>query len=125
MIASSRTGVSPELSAAPGRGRFTIPIASVASGKSEDDTAAAAITLVQAAEEKGFAGLQQATADWWHAFWRKGAVYLHSDSAQADFVEANYDYFLYLMGASSRGDFPLRFGGMLRPPSPEPGANAC
>jgi hypothetical protein len=40
-------------------------------------------------------------------------VYLHSDSGQADFVEANYTYFLYLMGSCSRGDFPPRFGGML------------
>ncbi|HXC36828.1 MAG TPA: hypothetical protein VNV43_13200, partial [Candidatus Acidoferrales bacterium] len=32
---------------------------------------------------------------------------------QADFVEANYTYFLYLMAASSRGDYPPRFGGML------------
>lgn len=28
-------------------------------------------------------------------------------------MEQNYTYFLYLMGASSRGSFPPRFGGML------------
>jgi hypothetical protein len=38
---------------------------------------------------------------------------MHSESGQADFVEANYDYFLYLMASSSRGDFPPRFGGLL------------
>lgn len=101
------------LSAAPGRGRFTILIGSAASSQPDDDTAAAAIAQVKAAETKGFPGLQQATAAWWHSFWRKGAVYLHSASGQADFVEANYDYFLYLMGASSGGNFPPRFGGML------------
>jgi hypothetical protein len=38
---------------------------------------------------------------------------MHSDDGQADFVEQNCTYFLYLVGASSRGDYPPRFGGML------------
>ncbi len=38
---------------------------------------------------------------------------MHSADGQADFVEANYTYFLYLMGSSSRGKYPPRFGGML------------
>ena len=38
---------------------------------------------------------------------------MHSADGQADFVEQNYTYFLYLMGASSRGEYPPRFGGML------------
>ena len=31
----------------------------------------------------------------------------------AEYVAQNYYYFLYLMGSSSRGDYPPRFGGML------------
>ena len=72
-----------------------------------------ALNQLRAAEGKGFKRLQSETADWWHDFWSKGFVYMHSSSGQADFVEANYTYFLYLMGASSRGGFPPRFGGML------------
>jgi hypothetical protein len=102
-----------QLAAAPGRGHFTILIGSAASADPAKDTAAAAVAQVQAAQPKAFAGLQKQTSEWWHSFWTKGSVYLHSASGQADFVEANYDYFLYLMGASSRGDFPPRFGGML------------
>jgi hypothetical protein len=57
--------------------------------------------------------MREETAAWWRNYWSRGMVYLHSDSGQADFVEANYTYYLYLMGASSRGDFPPRFGGLL------------
>jgi hypothetical protein len=102
-----------QIAAAPGRGRFTVLIASAASRQPDADVAALALEQLAHARPKAFAGLQQDTAAWWRDFWSRGAVYMHSDSGQADFVEANYDYFLYLMGASSRGDFPPRFGGML------------
>jgi hypothetical protein len=62
---------------------------------------------------RDFDGIQREAADWWRGFWAKGAVYLHSDSKQADFVESNYTYNLYLMASSSRGPFPPRFGGLL------------
>jgi hypothetical protein len=102
-----------QLSAAPGRGRFTILIASAAGRTQATNTTSAALTQLASAIGKGFGQLQQETATWWHAFWDRGAVYLHSASGQADFVEANYTYYLYLMGASSRGDYPPRFGGLL------------
>lgn len=101
------------LSAAPGRGRFTILIASASSFDPEQDVAALALKELDAAAAKGFAGLLADTSAWWHDFWSKGFVYMHSPDGQADFVEQNYTYFLYLMGASSRGDYPPRFGGML------------
>ena len=102
-----------QLSAAPGRGRFTILIASAASFDPQADVAGLAIRELEAAVPKGFAGLRQETADWWRDFWAKGFVYMHSDSGQADFVESHYTYFLYLMGATSRGDYPPHFNGML------------
>ncbi len=101
------------LSAAPGKGRFAILIASASSFDPEQDIAALALKELDAAAVKGFAGLRAETADWWHDFWSKGFVYMHSGDGQADFVEQNYTYFLYLMGASSRGNYPPRFGGML------------
>jgi hypothetical protein len=102
-----------QIAAGPARGRFAILIASAASRNPGEDVAALALRQLDRARPVEFAALQRDTAIWWHDFWSRGAVYLHSDSGQADFVEANYDYFLYLMGASSRGDFPPRFGGML------------
>lgn len=102
-----------QLSAASGKGRFTILIASAASFDPKQEVAGLALKELEAAAPKGFDGLQVETANWWHDFWTRGYVYMHSDSGQADFVEANYTYFIYLMGASSRGDYPPRFGGML------------
>ncbi|HET8547957.1 MAG TPA: hypothetical protein VFL57_08135 [Bryobacteraceae bacterium] len=102
-----------QLSAHPGKGRFLILIASAASKSPADNTAAAALQQLAAAVPKGFEGLRGETAEWWSEFWSRGMVYMHSDSRQADFVESNYTYYLYLMGSSSRGDFPPRFGGLL------------
>lgn len=102
-----------QLTAAPARGTFTILIASAESRSPQGSIAAAARGALTAAERKGFEALRAETETWWAGFWSRGAVYMHSNSGQADFVEANYDYFLYLMGASSRGDFSPRFGGML------------
>jgi len=102
-----------QLSTVAGRGRFTILIASAASAAPSVDAVTNALTAVDAAETRGFDALQQDTAQWWREFWSRSAVYLHSASGQGDFVEANYDYYQYLMGASSRGDFPPRFAGML------------
>jgi hypothetical protein len=101
------------LSAAPARGRFTILIASAASRDPQGAATSAALAQLDAGARLGFDALQRETAAWWADFWDRGAVSLRSASGQADFVEANYTYFLYLMGASSRGDFPPRFGGML------------
>jgi hypothetical protein len=102
-----------QVSAEPGRGRFTILIGSAASANESVDVARLALDGVRSAELKGFGVVQDEAAAWWKDFWARGAVYLHSASGQADFVEANYDFFLYLMNASSRGDFPPRFGGMI------------
>jgi hypothetical protein len=97
----------------PARGRVVVLIASAVSSKPDVDPAAAALEQLRLAELRNFDGLTRETAAWWQDFWSRGAVYMHSESGQADFVEANYNYFLYLMGASSRGDFPPRFGGMI------------
>lgn len=102
-----------QLSVAPGNGRFAVLISSAASFDPNKDVGSSAMSELKAAETKGFETLRTETADWWREFWRQGFVYMHGDTGQADFVEANYTYFLYLMGASSRGDYPPRFGGML------------
>jgi hypothetical protein len=102
-----------QLSAAPGRGKFTILISSAATSDRDQDVAALALAELDAAGGKTFDVLQRDTADWWRDFWTKGYVHLTSTDGQADFVEQNYTYFLYLMGASSRGKFPPRFGGLL------------
>ena len=107
----SETGV--RLSAAPGKGPFTILIASASSFDQKQDVAELALKELDAAAGKGFQALMADTQAWWHDFWSKGFLHLTSADGTADFVERHYTYFLYVMGSSSRGAFPPRFGGML------------
>ncbi len=101
------------LTAAPGRGRFTILISSAASLDPCQDAAELALKELAAAESENFDGLLASQRNWWHDFWTKSFVHLHSADGEADFVEQNYTYFLYVMAASSRGSYPPHFGGML------------
>lgn len=97
---------------APG-GAYTILIASATTYDPQADVAAAAFQQLDAAQAKGFAAIERETADWWHAFWRRGFVHMASADGNAAYVEQNYTYFLYLMGASSRGKYPPKFNGMV------------
>lgn len=102
-----------QLSAAAGRGKFTLLVGSAATFDAKQDVAALALHEVDAAAAHGFAALLASNENWWRDFWSRGFVRLHSADGQADFVGENYTYFLYLMAASSRGKYPPRFGGML------------
>ena len=101
------------LSAAPGKGRFTVYIGSASSYSRSEDAAARAGKDLDATAAKGFNGLLASNQDWWHEFWSKGFVHLHSTDGVADYVEENYTFFLYVMGSSSRGPYPPRYGGMI------------
>jgi len=96
-----------------GRGSFTILIASAASFDPRDDIVTSALAQSQAARTKGFAELVEANKQWWHDFWAKSFIHLHSADGVADDIEANYTYYLYVMASSSRGKFPPKFNGML------------
>ena len=79
----------------------------------DEDVAAAALASLDAAAAKSFDDLAGDNADWWHAFWQRGTIALHSADGAADYVAENYHYFLYLMASTSRGAFPPKFNGML------------
>jgi alpha-L-fucosidase 2 len=103
-----------QLSSASGTGKFTILISSAATFDRNQDAGDLALAELNAAKAKGnFAALASDNAKWWHDFWGKGYVAAQSGDGQADFVGANYLYFIYLMNSSSRGNYPPRFGGML------------
>jgi hypothetical protein len=94
-------------------GRLTVLVASAATFDADEDVLATAIRRLDAAEARGFPVLARDNEAWWHAFWSRGHVDLHSADGAADEVERSYHYFLYLMAASSRGAFPPKFNGML------------
>ena len=97
----------------PGSGPYTVLISSAATFDAGADVLAAAFVNLEAAGSKGAAALEQETQEWWHAFWPRGFVELHSVDGEADYVEQNYHYFLYVMASSSRGKFPPKFNGMI------------
>jgi hypothetical protein len=102
-----------QLTAEAASGSFTILIASAASFDSKEDIVAAALKQLGAAEKNGYAGLAESNKTWWHDFWSKGYVHLHSEDGVADYIEQNYTYYLYVMASSSRGKFPAKFNGMI------------
>ena len=96
---------------------FASYLASAASFEPNRDVAQTALRLCAEAEQAGFARMAEDTAAWWHRFWQGSYVKLGgpdgSANADAALVQAHYHYFLYLMGASSRGPLPPKFNGML------------
>jgi hypothetical protein len=102
-----------QLSVPPEKGKFTIYVSSAASFDSNKDIGALALNELNEGQAENFEQVKDQTAEWWHNFWSQGFVHFHSNGGQADFVEENYNYFLYLMGSSSLGKYPPRFGGML------------
>lgn len=97
----------------PGRGSFTILMASAASFNREDDVVASALAQLEAAQGKGYAGLVESNGKWWRDFWARSFVHLHSADGVADDIERHYTYYLYVMASSSRGKYPPKFNGML------------
>jgi hypothetical protein len=98
---------------APGRGSFTILVSSAASFARDERLGDKALAQLDAAGAPGFAGLLDSNRAWWHDFWSKSFVSLHSADGVADAIEQNYTYYLYVMASSSRGKYPAKFNGML------------
>ncbi len=91
---------------------YTILIASAATFDAAEDVAAVAFRQLDAAQTKGFAALERETAEWWHAFWRRGFVQLSSADGAARPCRTEL-LLLYLMGVASRGKYPPKFNGMI------------
>lgn len=101
------------LSVAPGRGRFTVLIASASSFDPKEDAVAKAEAQLTAIAGQNFDALAASNRAWWHHFWSRAFVSIDPSDSAAREVELNYTYYLYVMGASSRGECIPRFGGML------------
>jgi len=91
---------------------FTVYISSAASFNKSDDLVSSAGSKLRSAISSGFENILSANRKWWSSFWDKSYVSLHSADGEADFITANYNYFMYVMASSSLGDFPPKFNGM-------------
>ena len=94
-------------------GTLVVLIAGAATFDAGEDVLATAAGRLDAATERGFPELVRDNESWWHDFWSRGHVDLHSRDGVAEEVERSYHYFLYLMASSSRGALPPKFNGML------------
>ena len=102
-----------QLILAPGNGTFTVLLGSASSFDPEQDLKQVVTAQMNTATDKGFGGLLSDNEAWWHDFWSRSFVNLHSGDGEADYVEKYYTYYLYIMASSSRGKYPPRFGGMI------------
>jgi hypothetical protein len=97
----------------PGQGSFAVLIAGAASFDRKEGIVALALAQLESAASTGYAGLVESNRKWWHEFWEKSFVHLHSEDGVADRIEESYTYYLYIMASSSRGKYPAKFNGML------------
>lgn len=102
-----------QLILAPGNKPFTVYISSSASFDKDTDVQKMALSWLHDAERSSFDGIVEENREWWRSFWERSYVHLHSTDGEADFVEKNYNYFMYVMASSSRGMFPPKFNGMI------------
>ncbi len=102
-----------QLILAPGKGAYTVWLGSAASFSEDDDLQETVMRQLDAASSKGFPALLEENRTWWHDFWSRSFIRLHSEDGEAEFVEKHYTYYLYVMASSSRGAYPPRFGGMI------------
>jgi hypothetical protein len=102
-----------KLSSEINKKEFTILVSSAATFDPEFDVVNKVIQQLEKAESEGFEGVLEASKEWWHSYWEKSLVQLNSDNGVADYIEKYYTYYLYLMGSTSRGDYPVKFNGML------------
>jgi hypothetical protein len=98
---------------AAGTETTTFIIASAMTMERDQQAAPMAIRQLDEVIAQGVERLVVETQSWWHEFWSKGLLELHSDDGNADFVQQSYHYYLYLMAATSRGKYPPKFNSML------------
>lgn len=111
--AEQNTATSIRLRALPGNPVLTMYAATAASFNPSEDVVKAAVSKLEAARQKGFTSLLHDNRSWWQQFWQRSYIQLHSPDKQADYVSQHYAWYLYVMGSSSRGLFPVKFNGML------------
>ena len=102
-----------KLSAIVGKKDYTILISSAATFDRNVDVVAQAIKRIDKAKAKGYEKMLSSNTTWWHSFWEQSYVQLHSKDGEADYVSKNYAYYLYLMASASRGEYMVKFNGML------------
>ena len=92
--------------AAGGKNRLTLLVANPvvrAKQVTAEDAIKEARRLIDKARQEGMATLRKTHDAWWHGFWAKSSILMHSDDGLADYLENLHNLFLYWMAGMSRG----------------------
>ncbi|MGN6370335.1 MAG: glycosyl hydrolase family 95 catalytic domain-containing protein [Phycisphaerae bacterium] len=97
----------------PENGTFLVLISSAASMQKNNNATAPALQILDEAHRRNFDQMQDSNEQWWRDFWTRSTLHLHSPDGVADHLEQNFTYYLYLMASTSRGNYPVKFNGMM------------
>jgi hypothetical protein len=97
----------------PQSGKTTILVASGATWDKSEDMQATLRSIFVETRDKTVPELFHEHAEWWREFWARTFVHATSADGLADYIEAVRCILLYNMAASSRGDLPPKFNGMI------------
>ncbi|MDR2146826.1 MAG: glycoside hydrolase family 95 protein [Tannerella sp.] len=101
------------LTVKPGDGAFYVFVSSAATFDKDFDVTADALEKLQKARSTGYDAMLISHKQWWKTFWEQSMVNLTSADGVADDITLHYNFFMYLMGSSSRGEYQTKFNGML------------
>lgn len=96
-----------------GKEPVVIYISTSASFDKNQDLLKASQKQLESAINTGFDNIISSNRKWWQSFWDRSYVKLHSNDGEADFIQVNYNYFMYVMASSSLGSYPPKFNGMI------------
>jgi len=96
-----------------GNGTFYVFVSTAATFDKDFDVEADALSKLAKARSTGYDAMLVSHQQWWKTFWEQSMVNLSSSDGVADNITINYNYFIYLMGATSRGEYQPKFNGML------------
>jgi len=102
-----------QLTVSAAEGSLTVLIASAATFERSEDVVAGVLKQLDIAAGVGYAKIFEMNKAWWHSFWEKSFIHLHSQDGKAEELEKLHNYYLYVMNSSSRGKYPPKFNGML------------
>jgi hypothetical protein len=94
-------------------GQHRILMSTAASFDSTVNIAEKAMRILEKGGKVSAEAMLESHRNWWHQFWAGSFIQCSSADKEADMVQQHYQYYLYVMASSSRGDFPAKFNGML------------
>ena len=101
------------LTVRPSSGAFYVFVSSAATFDKDSNVAADALEKLTKARSVGYDAMLASHKQWWKTFWEKSLVNLSSSDGIANNITVYYNFFMYVMGSTFRGEYLAKFNGML------------